>query len=148
MDQSILKYVPASKREAIRDAYRDQDGIWITLKEGWEASRTDSGCHVIHEDTIKDLKYQIAGIQRIEQEAPQAATVAPPAPDTKEAKQDPHRTTEAQRKAVSAWVKSRDSIVLRVPKETGAEIRAAAKAAGMTVTAYILACVNREREVN
>ena len=43
MDQSILKYVPASKREAILDAYRDQDGIWITLRKGWEASRTDSG---------------------------------------------------------------------------------------------------------
>lgn len=146
MDQSILKYVPASKREAILDAYRDQDGIWITLRKGWEASRTDSGCHVIHEDTIKDLKYQIAGIQR--QEAARAATAAPPAPEAQETKQEPRRTTEAQRKAVSAWVKSRDSIVLRVPKETGAEIRAAAKAAGMTVTAYILACINRAREVD
>lgn len=146
MDQSILKYVPASKREAIRDAYRDQDGIWITLKDGWEASRTDSGCHVIHEDTIRDLKYQIAGIQR--QEATRAATAAPPAAEAPEAKQDYHRTTEAQRKAVSAWVKSRDSIVLRVPKETGAEIRAAAKAAGMTVTAYILACINQASEVD
>ena len=145
MDQSILKYVPASKREAIRDAYRDQDGIWITLRSGWEASRTDAGCHVIHEDTISQLKYQIAGIQRIEQEA---ATAAPPAPEATEPEQDPHRTTEAQRKAVSAWVKSRDSIVLRVPKETGAEIRAAAKAAGMTVTAFILACVHGERKVD
>ncbi len=142
MDQSILKYVPASKREAIRDAYRDQDGIWITLKDGWEASRTDAGCRTIHEDTIKELKYQISGIQR--QEATQAATAAPPAQETPEPGKDHHRTTEAQRKAVSAWVKSRDSIVLRVPKETGAEIRAAAKAAGMTVTAYILACINRE----
>lgn len=148
MDQSILKYVPASKREAIRDAYRDQDGIWITLRQGWEASRTDSGCHVIHEDTIHDLKYQIAGIQRIEQEATRAATAAPPAPETQEAKQDPHRTTEAQRKAVSAWVKTRDSIVLRVPKETGTEIREAAAAAGMTVTAFILACVRGERKVD
>lgn len=148
MDQSILKYVPALKREAIRDAYRDQDGIWITLRDGWEASRTDSGCHVIHEDTISDLKYQIAGIQRIEQEATRAATAAPLAPEAPEPEQDHHRTTEAQRKAVSAWVKSRDSIVLRVPKETGAEIRAAAKDAGMTVTAYILACINRAREVD
>ena len=146
MDQSILKYVPASKLEAIRDAYRDQDGIWITLKDGWEASRTDSGCHVIHEDTIHDLKYQIAGIQR--QEATRAATAAPPAPEATEPEQDNHRTTEAQRKAVSAWVKSRDSIVLRVPKDTGAEIRAAAKAAGMTVTAFILACIQGDRKVD
>ena len=146
MDQSVLKYVPAAKLDAVRDAYKDQDGYWICLLEGWEASRTDAGCRTIHEDTIKDLKYQIAGIQR--QEATRSATVAPPAPEAQEAKQEPHRTTEAQRKAVSAWVKSRDSIVLRVPKETGAEIRAAAKAAGMTVTAFILACIHGERKVD
>lgn len=62
MDNNILKYVPKGKREAIHDAYRDDDGMWIVLKNGWEASRTDSGCHVIHEDTIKELRYQIAGI--------------------------------------------------------------------------------------
>lgn len=62
MDNNILKYVPKEKREAIHDAYRDDDGMWIVLKNGWEASRTDSGCHVIHEDTIKELRYQIAGI--------------------------------------------------------------------------------------
>lgn len=65
MDNKILRYVPKGKREAIRDAFRDEDGIWIWLHEGWEASRTDSGCHVIHEDTIPDLRYQIAGIQRV-----------------------------------------------------------------------------------
>jgi len=143
MDQSILKYVPASKREAIRDAYRDQDGIWITLRDGWEASRTDAGCRTIHEDTIKDLKYQIAGIHR--QEATRAAETPVPGREAPTDEQDHHRTTEAQRRAVSAWVKSRDAIVLRVPKEHGAEIRAAAKAAGMTVTAFILDCVFGER---
>lgn len=61
----IMRYVPKSKREAVRDAYRDEDGFWICLREGWEASRTDSGCHVIHEDYIKDLRYQIAGIKRV-----------------------------------------------------------------------------------
>jgi len=68
MDEKLLRYVPAAKREAIRDAYRDQDGIWICLRYGWEASRTDSGCHVIHEDTIAGLRYQIAGIRRNEAE--------------------------------------------------------------------------------
>ena len=61
---NVLKYVPKGKREAIRDAYRDEDGFWICLKDGWEASRTDSGCRTIHEDTITDLRYQIAGIKR------------------------------------------------------------------------------------
>lgn len=61
---NIMKYVPKGKQAAIRDAYRDEDGFWICLNEGWEASRTDSGCRTIHEDTIPDLRYQIAGIQR------------------------------------------------------------------------------------
>ena len=60
----IMKYIPKSKRSAIRDAYRDDDGYWICLHEGWEASRMDSGCRVIHEDYIADLKWQIAGIRR------------------------------------------------------------------------------------
>ena len=66
MAKAIIDYIPKTKREAIRDAYRDSDGYWICLNEGWEATRTDSGCQTIHEDTIADLKYQIAGIQRVE----------------------------------------------------------------------------------
>ena len=62
---NIIRYVPKSKREAIRDAFCDEDGMWIWLHEGWEASRTDSGCHVIHEDTIRDLRFQIAGIRKV-----------------------------------------------------------------------------------
>jgi hypothetical protein len=69
MDQKLLRYVPASKREAVRDAFRDSDGIWIFLRQGWEASRTDSGCHVIHEETVAGLRYQIAGILRNKEEA-------------------------------------------------------------------------------
>lgn len=65
MDARILKYIPLKKREAIRDAYKDEDGYWITLNEGWEASNTDSGCRTIHEDTIIDLRHQISGIKRV-----------------------------------------------------------------------------------
>ena len=64
MDEKIMRYVPKSKVEAIKDAFRDDDGMWIFLKEGWTASRMDSHCRVIHEDYIKDLRYQIAGIER------------------------------------------------------------------------------------
>lgn len=121
----IINYVPASKREAVREAYQDQDGYWICLNEGWEASRTDAGCRTIHEDTIADLKYQIGGIQKVVI--------------------DTHKTTQAQRDAVAAWVKGRDTITLRLEKSQGAEIRAAAKAAGMSVTKFILACVHGEK---
>ena len=63
--EQIMRYVPKSKKEAVRDAYRDCDGFWICLNDGWEASRTDSGCRTIHEDDIKNLRYQIAGIRRV-----------------------------------------------------------------------------------
>lgn len=66
MDKAILKYIPKSKREGIKDCFRDDDGIWIFLKNGWNADRMDNECHVIHEDCISDLKYQIAGIRKVE----------------------------------------------------------------------------------
>lgn len=63
--EQIMKYVPKSKKEAISDAWKDSDGIWIILKDGWNADRMDSNCRVIHEDYISDLRYQIAGIKKI-----------------------------------------------------------------------------------
>lgn len=66
MNNKIMKYVPKSKVDAISDAWTDDDGMWITLKDGWQAGRMDYGCRVIHEDYIKDLRYQIAGIERTE----------------------------------------------------------------------------------
>jgi len=65
MDKNLMKYVPKSKRNAVRDCWRDEDGIWMTLNRGWEAERTDSECRTIHEDTIKGLRWQIAGITKV-----------------------------------------------------------------------------------
>ena len=65
MDERIMKYVPKTKREAIYDAWEDSDGMWIMLKEGWNADRMDYNCHTIHEDTVKELRYQIAGIRKV-----------------------------------------------------------------------------------
>lgn len=62
MDANIMRYIPRRKQAAVRDCYRDDDGYWICLHEGWEASNTDAGCRTIHEDNIRDLRYQIAGI--------------------------------------------------------------------------------------
>lgn len=64
INPKIMKYIPKGKREAIAEAYHDSDGYWIYLKDGWNADRMDWNCHTIHEDTIKDLRYQIAGIAR------------------------------------------------------------------------------------
>ena len=60
----IMKYIPRNNQEAVEDAYADQDGYWIILRDGWTASRMDWNCHTIHEDTIQELRYQIAGICR------------------------------------------------------------------------------------
>lgn len=65
MDNKILNYVPKSKREAVKDCYKDDDGYWITLKEGWNADNMDCVCRTIHEDTIEQLRYQIAGIVKV-----------------------------------------------------------------------------------
>lgn len=68
MDVRIMKYVPKTKREAIYDAWEDSDGMWIMLNEGWNADRMDYRCHTIHEDTIKELRYQIAGIRKLRED--------------------------------------------------------------------------------
>ena len=63
--EKIMSYVPKSKKEAIEDAWEDSDGIWIILKDGWNADRMDYDCHTIHEDTVRDLRWQIAGIRKV-----------------------------------------------------------------------------------
>lgn len=46
--------------------------------------------------------------------------------------------TKAQRKAVSAYQKRQDNIMIRPSKDEGARIRQAAADAGMSVQSYIL----------
>lgn len=46
--------------------------------------------------------------------------------------------TEAQSRASAKWNRSRDNIIIRPDKETGAKIRKAAKEAGLSVQQYIL----------
>lgn len=65
--KKVIDYVPKTKRHAIADAYVDDDGMWIILKDGWEATRMDYGCHTIHEYTVAELKWQIAGIKQIKE---------------------------------------------------------------------------------
>ena len=46
--------------------------------------------------------------------------------------------TEAQSRASAKWNRSRDNIIIRPDKETGAKIREAAKEAGLSVQQFIL----------
>ena len=71
--EQIMNLVPKSKKPAIKDAWEDSDGVWIMLNEGWNADNMDSVCRTIHEGgdgeplsrTIKELRYQIAGIRKV-----------------------------------------------------------------------------------
>ena len=49
--------------------------------------------------------------------------------------------SEAHKKASAKWNSNRDNIMIRPDKETGAAIRAAAAAAGLSVQQFILAAV-------
>ena len=61
-DKRIMKYIPKSKLNSISMAWKDDDGYWISIRSGWIASRVDARATVIHADTIKELRYEIAGI--------------------------------------------------------------------------------------
>ena len=72
-DPRIMKYIPKSKRAAINECWIEDAlcaeckcSYWITLKEGWEFGNLDAGARIVSQDTIKDLRYQIAGIQKAE----------------------------------------------------------------------------------
>ena len=49
--------------------------------------------------------------------------------------------SESQKKASAKWNASRDNIIIRPDKETGAAIRAAAAAANVSVQQFILLAV-------
>lgn len=51
--------------------------------------------------------------------------------------------SDAKKKANTKWNQSRDNIMLRLDKETGAKIRAAAAAAGQSVTQFILSALEK-----
>jgi len=51
-------------------------------------------------------------------------------------------TSDAQKRASKKWDKSRDNITIRPDKETGAAIRAAAAAAGLSVQQFILKAIS------
>lgn len=63
--QKILDYVPWCKADAINSCWKDDQGYWIQLNDGWNADRMGNGCRTINETTIYDLRYQIGGIKKV-----------------------------------------------------------------------------------
>lgn len=51
---NLLNYIPKKFHPAVSKAWRDEDGYWVTLKDGWRDGIMDT--HVIHTDTIKELR--------------------------------------------------------------------------------------------
>ena len=63
METKLLKYVPKRFHEAVHDIYHDSDGYWIHLKRGWHDGIM--GCHVIHTDTIAELREEVRLIHKV-----------------------------------------------------------------------------------
>lgn len=71
--EQIMRMIPKAKKDAVYDAWEDSDGIWIMLKEGWNADGMDDECRTIHcggDDeplarTKQDLREQIRMIRKL-----------------------------------------------------------------------------------
>ena len=70
MGKPLASYIPAKHRDKIEEIYRDSDGIWVFLKDGWGTITMGEDCHVIHEDTIKQVLEVMKGIIPNRAEAP------------------------------------------------------------------------------
>lgn len=57
---SIEKYIPKKHQDKVEEFYKDIDGCWLNLKEGYIS--TDTEATSIHEDTIKDVKSKLKTI--------------------------------------------------------------------------------------
>lgn len=56
-DLSIEKYIPKKYRNSIDEFYKDIDGCWLNLKEGYISAENEATS--IHEDTIKKVKKKL-----------------------------------------------------------------------------------------
>jgi hypothetical protein len=63
-DATLLRYIPKKYHKAICDIWKDSDGYWINLNDGWIDS--DWGTHVIHAESIAELKDTMKNIEREE----------------------------------------------------------------------------------
>ena len=62
--QKIMDYVPWCKADAIHACWKDSDGYWIQLNEGWVATRSTAE-HTIHEDSLRQIGYQMGGVKKV-----------------------------------------------------------------------------------
>lgn len=54
---SINKYIPKKHQHKIDDFFKDIDGCWLNLKEGYISVKTESSS--LHEDSINEIRKQL-----------------------------------------------------------------------------------------
>ena len=57
---SIDKYIPKKHQHKIEEFFKDIDGCWLNLVEGYISIKTESTS--IHEDSINEIKKQLKTI--------------------------------------------------------------------------------------
>jgi hypothetical protein len=54
MDEKLLNKVPKKYHPAIKDIYRDEDGYWAYIENGYKIDNYYTE-HTIHEDTLREF---------------------------------------------------------------------------------------------
>ena len=62
IDENLLRYIPKKKQACISELFRDSDGIWGALKDGY--IDTIMCCPIIHVETIKELKENFKYVEK------------------------------------------------------------------------------------
>lgn len=52
---NILNYIPKRALPAIYDAWHDDDGYWVMIRQGWHIEDYVAP-HTIHEDTLAEIR--------------------------------------------------------------------------------------------
>lgn len=61
MDKTLLNKIPKKYHPAIKDIYKDEDGFWAYIENGYKVKDYYTE-HTIHEDTLTEFKRVFAKV--------------------------------------------------------------------------------------
>lgn len=61
MDKTLLNKIPKKYHPAIKDIYKDEDGFWAYIENGYKIKDYYTE-HTIHEDTLTEFKRVFASV--------------------------------------------------------------------------------------